>query len=70
MNSYDQDLIDKLVSIIISDLNEHRSDLEKSCWMVVHQYHHGVKPSEYDIREIDESLYLQVLKITKEKLED
>jgi hypothetical protein len=30
--------------------------------MVVHEHHHGVKPTEYDIREIDEQLYLEVLK--------
>ena len=37
-------------------------ELERSCWMVVHEHHHGVKPTEYDIREIDEQLYLEVLK--------
>ena len=37
-------------------------ELERSCWMVVHEHHHGVKPTEYDIREIDEELYLAVLK--------
>ena len=36
-------------------------ELERSCWMVVHEHHHGEKPSEYDIREIDEELYLAVL---------
>ena len=36
-------------------------ELEKVCWVVVHEYHHGVKPSEYDIREINEELYLKVL---------
>jgi hypothetical protein len=36
-------------------------ELERSCWMVVHEHHHGMKPSEYDIREIDEDLYLAVL---------
>ena len=36
-------------------------ELERSCWMVVHEHHHVVKPSEYDIREIDEALYLAVL---------
>ena len=36
-------------------------ELERSCWMVVHEHHHGVKPTEYDIREIDEQLYLAVL---------
>jgi hypothetical protein len=29
--------------------------------LVVHRYAHGVLPSEYDIREIDEELYLAVL---------
>ena len=36
-------------------------ELERSCWMVVHEHHRGMKPSEYDIREIDEDLYLAVL---------
>jgi hypothetical protein len=27
----------------------------------VHRHIHGVLPSEYDIREIDEALYLEVL---------
>ncbi|MEB3246550.1 MAG: hypothetical protein VKJ63_01665 [Synechococcus sp.] len=40
-------------------------ELERSCWMVVHEHHHGVKPSEYDIREIDEDLYLAVLQAAK-----
>ena len=37
-------------------------ELEKFCWMAVHEYKHGVLPSEYDIREIDEDLYLKLLK--------
>jgi hypothetical protein len=36
-------------------------DPERNCWLVVHRYAHGVLPSEYDIREIDEELYLAVL---------
>jgi hypothetical protein len=36
-------------------------DLERNCWMVVHQHVHGVLPSEYDIREVPEELYLAVL---------
>jgi hypothetical protein len=34
--------------------------------MIVHEYKHGVMPTEYDIREIDEELYLEVLRIAKE----
>ena len=41
-------------------------ELERSCWMVVHEHHHGVKPTEYDIREIDEHLYLAVLQAAKQ----
>lgn len=37
------------------------SDLERNCWMAVHQHIHGVLPSEYDIRDIDEDLFLAVL---------
>ncbi|MAB55417.1 MAG: hypothetical protein CMN93_06000, partial [Synechococcus sp. CPC35] len=36
-------------------------ELERSCWMVVHEHAHGVRPSEYDIRDIPEDLYLAVL---------
>ena len=37
------------------------SDLERMCWTVVHEHHHGAMPTEYDIREVDEDLYLAVL---------
>ena len=41
-------------------------DPERNCWMAVHRHVHGVAPSEYDIREIDESLYLAVLEARKQ----
>ncbi len=41
------------------------ADPERNCWLAVHQHHHGVLPSEYDIREIDEDLYLAVLAARK-----
>jgi hypothetical protein len=37
------------------------SDPERNCWMAVHRHVHGVLPSEYDIREVPEELYLAVL---------
>ena len=43
-----------------------KKDLERTCWMVVHEHKHGTMPSEYDIREIDEELYLEVLRKAKE----
>jgi hypothetical protein len=42
-----------------------KGEIEKFCWMAVHEYKHGVLPSEYDIREIDEDLYLQLLQELK-----
>ena len=42
------------------------ADPERNCWMAVHQHVHGVLPSEYDIREIDEELYLAVLAARKQ----
>jgi hypothetical protein len=42
------------------------SDPERNCWLVVHRHAHGVLPSEYDIREIDEDLYLAVLEQRKQ----
>ena len=29
--------------------------------MAAHEYKHGVLPSEYDIKDIDENLYLKLL---------
>lgn len=37
------------------------SDPERNCWLAVHRHVHGVLPSEYDIREVPEDLYLAVL---------
>ena len=42
-------------------------EIEKFCWMAVHEHKHGVLPSEYDIREIDEGLYLELLQAFKSK---
>jgi hypothetical protein len=36
-------------------------DPERNCWLVVHRHAHGVLPSEYDIRDVPEDLYLEVL---------
>ena len=36
-------------------------DPERNCWLVVHRHQHGCLPSEYDVREIDEALYIAVL---------
>mgnify|MGYP001426295329 CR=1 FL=1 len=57
MNQLSKDLANKAIKYAGSSTNE----IERCCWMVVHEYRHGVMPVEYDIREIDEDLYLDVL---------
>ncbi|MEB3261094.1 MAG: hypothetical protein VKP63_10765 [Cyanobacteriota bacterium] len=42
------------------------ADPERNCWLVVHRHVHGVLPSEYDIREVPEELYLAVLQRRKD----
>lgn len=48
------------------DFDATGADPERNCWLVVHRHMHGVLPSEYDIREIDEELYLAVLAARKQ----
>ena len=57
----EQELVDALVRQGLALSTTAGGELERSCWMVVHEHHHGVRPSEYDIREIDEELYFAVL---------
>lgn len=41
-------------------------DPERNCWLAVHRHVHGVLPSEYDIRDVPEDLYLAVLEARKQ----
>ena len=59
-------LIEKLSKKAIDLSGESKKELERTCWMIVHEHKHGAMPTEYDIREIDEELYLEVLRIAKE----
>lgn len=56
----DQQLLETLVAEVF-DLDPLAADLERHCWRVVHRHQHGMLPSEYDIRETDEALYLTLL---------
>ena len=60
MTEPSQELLKQLASEV-GQLERNQADLERNCWMVVHQHRHGMFPSEYDIREIDEDLYLALL---------
>ena len=61
MTDYSKSLLDALSLKIKNYPRFSLIDIEKFCWMAAHEYKHGVLPSEYDIREIDENLYLQLL---------
>jgi len=68
MDSDQTDLIQRLALKAIAISSKSKNEIERLCWMVVHEHRHGVMPSEYDIREIDEDLYLSVLKFAKKEL--
>jgi len=61
MGDYSDSLIKLLISKVKNYPNFSENEVEKFCWMAVHEHKHGMLPSEYDIREIDESLYLRIL---------
>ena len=61
-------LIKELSKKAIDLSGKSKKELERTCWMIVHEYKHGAMPTEYDIREIDEALYLEVLRSAKETI--
>ena len=65
MADYPESLLKKLSAKVKGYPRFSKEEIEKFCWMAVHEHKHGVLPSEYDIREIDEDLYLQLLKKLK-----
>ena len=61
MADYSKSLVKTLIKKVKEYPRFSEGEIEKFCWMAVHEYKHGVLPSEYDVREIDENLYLQLL---------
>jgi hypothetical protein len=61
MADYSESLIQELSLKVREYPRFSNGEIEKFCWMAVHEHKHGVLPSEYDIREIDEDLYLELL---------
>jgi hypothetical protein len=66
MADYSESLIKELFIKVKEYPRFSFGEIEKFCWMAVHEHKHGVLPSEYDIREIDEELYLQLLREFKQ----
>ena len=67
MADYPESLIQSLLIKVKEYPRFSTGEIEKFCWMAVHEHKHGVLPSEYDIREIDEELYLRLLQELKSK---
>ena len=67
MAEYSESLVNLLIKKVTEYPRFSKEEIEKFCWMAVHEYKHGVLPSEYDIREIDEELYLLLLQKFKSK---
>ena len=65
MTDYSKSLLDSLSLKIKNYPRFSFNEVEKFCWMAAHEHKHGVLPSEYDIREIDENLYLELLQLFK-----
>ncbi len=68
MADYPETLIKSLLIKVREYPRFSQGEIEKFCWMAVHEHKHGVLPSEYDIREIDEELYLQLLQEFKSNI--
>ena len=68
MADYPKSLIKSLITNVKEYPRFSKEEIEKFCWMAVHEYKHGVLPSEYDIREIDEDLYLELLREFKSNI--
>ena len=68
MANYPESLVKELFIKVKAYPRFSVGELEKFCWMAVHEYKHGVLPSEYDIREIDEDLYLELLQEFKSNI--
>ena len=68
MADYPESLIKELFGRVKKYPRFSKGEIEKFCWMAVHEHKHGVLPSEYDIREIDEELYLQLLEEFKSNI--
>ena len=68
MADYPESLIKELFVKVKEYPRFSMGEIEKFCWMAAHEYKHGVLPSEYDIREIDEDLYLELLQCFKSNI--
>ena len=70
MSNYSDLLIKELCLKVKNYPRFSKEEIDKFCWMAAHEHKHGILPTEYDIREIDEDLYLSLLKEFNSKIND
>ena len=70
MTNYSDLLIKQLCSKVRNYPRFSIKEVDKFCWMAAHEHKHGILPSEYDIREIDEDLYLLLVREFNLKIND
>tara|TARA_Y100001978_G_scaffold49636_1_gene44532 strand:+ start:475 stop:687 length:213 start_codon:yes stop_codon:yes gene_type:complete len=70
MSNYSDLLIKQLCSKVRNYPRFSTNEIDKFCWMAAHEHKHGILPSEYDIRDIDEDLYLLLVKEFNSKNND
>jgi len=70
MTNYSDLLIKQLCSKVRNYPRFSIKEIDKFCWMAAHEHKHGILPSEYDIREIDEDLYLLLIREFNLKIND
>tara|TARA_Y100001933_G_scaffold181097_1_gene179578 strand:- start:381 stop:593 length:213 start_codon:yes stop_codon:yes gene_type:complete len=70
MTNYSDLLIKQLCSKVRNYPRFSIKEIDKFCWMAAHEHKHGILPSEYDIREIDEDLYLLLVREFNLKIND
>ena len=68
MTDYSESLIKSLIKKVKEYPRFSKDEIEKFCWMAVHEHKNGVLHSEYDIREIDDDLYLELLQELKSNI--
>ena len=70
MSNYPDALIKQLCEKVRNYPRFSYNEKDKFCWMAAHEHKHGMLPSEYDIREIDEDLYLLLIAEFNSKIND
>jgi len=68
MADHSESLIKSLIKKVKEYPRFSKGEIEKFCWMAVHEHINVVLPYDYALREIDEDLYLELLRELKSNI--